>query len=153
MSWLFGSSAPTSEEAKTAKSIFDFSVKTNSGSIEPLSQFRGKKAYIVVNVASEWGLTKQNYTELVQLHNKYSANGFEILAFPCNNFGKQEPGTDEQILAIAKSNFNVNFPLLGKLEVFNLSVHGDIVVAADPTRLIFVIKYKTECHIIIIWYC
>ncbi len=64
-------------------------------------------------------MTKQNYTELMQLYTRHQASGLEILAFPCNNFGKQEPGTNAEIKEFAKETFNVSFPLLGKLECEN----------------------------------
>lgn len=71
---------------------------------------------LIVNVASRCGLTPQ-YTELVDLQNKYSARGFSVVGVPCNQFGKQEPGTPEQIRQFCTLNFGVNFPLLEKQDV------------------------------------
>ena len=77
-------------------SIYDFKVSdTNNQSIE-MSEYRGK-IILIVNVASHCGLTPQ-YKGLENLYKKYNSEGFEILAFPCNQFGKQEPGTNEEIL-------------------------------------------------------
>lgn len=68
-----------------SKSIFDFEVAATEGKVA-LDKFKGKSAYLIVNVASKWGLTAQNYLELEQVYTKYSKD-LEILAFPCNNFG------------------------------------------------------------------
>ena len=57
----------------------------------------GKKAILVVNVASKWGLTDSNYKELVQIYDEFKGQGFEIIAYPCNQFGSQEPGTAKEI--------------------------------------------------------
>lgn len=66
-----------------------------------MSEYTGE-VVLLVNVASKWGLTKQNYQELPQLSDEYSSNGLKILAFPCNQFGLQEPGTNEEILEFVK---------------------------------------------------
>lgn len=71
------------------ESLFDFTVKDAKGAALPLSSFKGKKAILIVNVASKWGLTRSNYEELVALYSKYSKDGLEIIAFPCNSFGAQ----------------------------------------------------------------
>ena len=74
------------------------------------------KVVLVVNVASRCGLTPQ-YTQLVSLHQKYAARGFSVLGVPCNQFGKQEPGTPEQIRQFCTVKFNVDFPILEKQDV------------------------------------
>lgn len=108
----------SSKKVDLGKSIFDFSVDQISDSEKiSIETFKGKKAYLIVNVASKWGLTNQNYAELQQLYEKLNAD-LEILAFPCNNFGSQEPGTNEVILQFAKSK-GATFPILGKLECEN----------------------------------
>lgn len=96
-------------------SIFSFNVEDISGSPLELSSLKGKKAYLVVNVASKWGLTNQNYAELQTLYSKYSSDGLEILAFPCNRFGGQEPGTNDEIETFAREK-GATFPLLGKID-------------------------------------
>lgn len=95
-------------------SIFDFTVESVNGPLA-LSSIKGKKAYLIVNVASRWGLTKSNYQDLAALYSKYKDQGLEILAFPCNKFAKQESGTNEEIVAWAKE-IGVDFPILGKLD-------------------------------------
>ena len=70
-----------------------------------------------MNVASKCGYTDQNYRELVSLQNHYHGTGFNVLAFPCNQFGGQEPGSNEDILKFAKEKYNVNFPMFAKVDV------------------------------------
>ncbi|KAL9252001.1 putative phospholipid hydroperoxide glutathione peroxidase [Drosera capensis] len=81
-----------------------------------LSQYKGK-VLLIVNVASQCGLTNSNYTELTQLYSKYKDQGFEILAFPCNQFGAQEPGTNDQILEFACTRFKAEYPIFDKVDV------------------------------------
>ncbi|MBE0538342.1 MAG: glutathione peroxidase [Ignavibacterium sp.] len=80
-----------------------------------LSEYNGK-VLMVVNVASECGYTKQ-YAGLQEVYDKYNPQGFEILAFPCNDFGGQEPGTNEQIQNFCSSKFGVTFKLFDKIKV------------------------------------
>ncbi|KAK9077814.1 hypothetical protein SSX86_006152 [Deinandra increscens subsp. villosa] len=82
----------------------------------PLSKFKGK-VLLVVNVASQCGLTSSNYPELSQLYNKYKDQGLEILAFPCNQFGFQEPGSNDQIKQFACTRFKAEFPIFDKVDV------------------------------------
>lgn len=96
-------------------SIYDFKVSdTNNQSIE-MSKYRGK-IILIVNVASYCGLTPQ-YKGLENLYKKYNSEGFEILAFPCNQFGKQEPGTNEEILEFCETNYSVSFKIFNKVNV------------------------------------
>jgi len=81
--------------------IYDFSVIDINKQMIALSQYKDK-VNIVVNVASFWGLTEKNYIQFVELYGKYKSKGLEILAFPCNQFGKQEPGTNEEIKEFVK---------------------------------------------------
>ena len=74
------------------------------------------KVLLIVNVASECGYTDLNYRELVQLQNEFGSQGFSVLAFPCNQFGGQEPGSMQEIVAFAES-YGVNFPLFSKVDV------------------------------------
>lgn len=108
----------SSKNTSDHSSIFEFDVQDKDNQTVSLRSFEGKKAYIVVNVASKWGLTKQNYTEFVEIYKKYSDAGLEILAFPCNNFGGQEPGTMSEIMEFV-SKYNVTFPIFHKLECEN----------------------------------
>ncbi|KAI4364910.1 hypothetical protein MLD38_020941 [Melastoma candidum] len=97
-------------------SIYDFTVKDARGSDVALSAYKGK-VLLIVNVASKCALTNSNYSELSQMYEKYKNQGLEILAFPCNQFGGQEPGSNEQILEFACTRFKVEYPILDKIEV------------------------------------
>lgn len=101
---------------ETPKSIYDFTVKDIRGNNVPLGNYKGK-VVLVVNVASQCGLTQSNYKELNVLYGKYKDQGFEILAFPCNQFGGQEPGTNEEIQETACTRFKAEFPIFDKIEV------------------------------------
>ena len=102
--------------------VFDFTVKQLNDEPAPLAQYTGK-ALLVVNVASKCGFTPQ-YAGLEALYRKYKDRGFEILAFPCNQFGRQEPGNAEEIASFCSMTYDVTFPLFAKIEV-----NGD---NADP---------------------
>jgi len=101
--------------------IYDFTAKLNSGEDKSLGEYRGK-VLLIVNTASRCGNTPQ-YEELQQLYDKYSGRGLEILAFPCNQFGRQEPGTDEEIRSFCETNYHVSFPLFSKIEVNGGDAH------------------------------
>ncbi|HZU81459.1 MAG TPA: glutathione peroxidase [Polyangiaceae bacterium] len=96
-------------------SIYDFSVRTIDGSARSLGDYRGR-ALLIVNVASECGLTPQ-YRGLEQLHEEYGARGLSVLGFPANEFGAQEPGTDEQIKAFCTTRYGVKFDMFAKVSV------------------------------------
>ena len=98
-----------------AKTIYDFSAKTIDGKTRSLADYRGKVA-LIVNVASECGLTPQ-YTGLEQLHEAYASKGLAILGFPANEFGAQEPGTDEQIKTFCSTKYGVKFDMFSKVKV------------------------------------
>ncbi|XP_010671813.1 probable glutathione peroxidase 2 [Beta vulgaris subsp. vulgaris] len=98
------------------KSIYDFTVKDINGKDVSFRNFKGK-VLLIVNVASQCGLTKSNYQELNILYEKYKPQGFEVLAFPCNQFGWQEPGSNEEINEVVCSTFKAEFPLFQKIEV------------------------------------
>ena len=86
-----------------------------------ISDFKGK-VLLVVNVASKCGLTPQ-YEELEALHEKYSDQGLAVLGFPCNQFGKQEPGTDAEIAEFCSATYKVKFPMFSKIEVNGAGRH------------------------------
>ena len=96
-------------------SIYDFVVKDASGADVPLSQYRGKPL-LIVNVASKCGFTPQ-YDGLEKLHQALGPKGLVILGFPCNQFGGQEPGANEEIQTFCRMNYGVTFPVLGKVDV------------------------------------
>ena len=93
----------------------DFKVQGIRGDSCALSAFDGKVC-LVVNVASQCGLTPQ-YDGLQRLYSEYREDGLEVLAFPCNQFGAQEPGSEEEIAKFCETNYGVEFPLFGKVEV------------------------------------
>uniref|UniRef100_A0A1J3CW40 Glutathione peroxidase n=1 Tax=Noccaea caerulescens TaxID=107243 RepID=A0A1J3CW40_NOCCA len=109
-------SEPSMAATSEPKSIYDFTVKDAKGNDVDLSTYKGK-VLLIVNVASQCGLTNSNYTELAQLYQKYKDHGFEILAFPCNQFGSQEPGTNEEILEFACTRFKAEYPIFDKVDV------------------------------------
>jgi glutathione peroxidase len=96
-------------------SITDISVLSMDGKQVNLSDYNGK-VLMIVNVASECGNTPQ-YEQLQAIYNKYNEQGFEILAFPCNDFGGQEPGTNEEIKTFCENNYSVTFRLFDKIKI------------------------------------
>jgi len=102
--------------SKNSKTIYDFKVKDYKDNIVSLKKYEKYKAVIIVNVASYWGLTPQNYEELQYLYEKYESRGLMILGFPSNQFGNQEPKSNEEIQEFVK-NKNVTFPIFGKIDV------------------------------------
>ncbi|XP_023293325.2 probable phospholipid hydroperoxide glutathione peroxidase isoform X1 [Lucilia cuprina] len=86
-----------SEEAKNAKSIYDFTVKDTHGEDVSLEKYRGN-VVLIVNIASQCGLTKNNYKKLTELREKYGDKGLKILNFPCNQFGSQMPESDGELM-------------------------------------------------------
>jgi glutathione peroxidase len=95
--------------------IYDAKVDALDGSPAALDDYRGK-AVLIVNVASQCGLTPQ-YAGLQQLHEQYADKGFAVLGFPCNQFGAQEPGSPDEIASFCETSFGVTFPLFEKIEV------------------------------------
>ncbi|MDH7605788.1 MAG: glutathione peroxidase [Melioribacter sp.] len=102
-------------ENKMKNSIYDITVKDINGKEVKLSDYKGK-VLLVVNVASKCGFTPQ-YEGLQKIYEKYKDKGFEILAFPCNDFGGQEPGSNEEIKEFCSTNYNVTFKLFDKIKV------------------------------------
>lgn len=102
-------------------SIYDLSALDNRGNLVPLSQYRGS-VLLIVNTASRCGFTPQ-YRELEALYSKYKGEGLVILGFPCDQFGGQEPGTNEEIAQFCEVNFGVTFPLMQKIEVNGKGAH------------------------------
>ena len=101
--------------AEETSGIYDITVKDMEGSDVSLANYKGK-VLLIVNVASKCGLTPQ-YEGLEALYQKYKDQGLEILAFPCNQFLEQEPGTNEEIQSFCSLNYNVTFPLFDKIDV------------------------------------
>ncbi len=101
--------------------IYDFTARLGSGEDRNLGDYRGK-VLLIVNVASKCGFTPQ-YQGLQALYEQFRPRGFEILAFPCDQFGHQEPGTDAEIATFCETNFNVTFPVFAKVEVNGGGAH------------------------------
>lgn len=97
------------------KSVHEFSAKTIDGNEKKLSDYKGK-TLLIVNVASECGLTPQ-YDGLEQLHEKYADQGLAVLGFPANEFGGQEPGSDDSIKTFCQTKHGVRFDMFGKVKV------------------------------------
>ena len=103
------------------KNFHDFKVETIDGQIVSLDTFKGYKL-LVVNVASECGLTPQ-YETLQEMYNNFKDKNFSILAFPANNFGAQEPGTNSEIQTFCTINYGVTFPVMAKISVAGQDMH------------------------------
>lgn len=97
------------------RTVYDFSVKDRKGKMVSLKEY-ANEVLLIVNTATRCGFTPQ-YEELEQLYEKYHQQGFEVLDFPCNQFGQQAPGTAEEIHTFCTGRFGVTFPQFGKLEV------------------------------------
>ena len=105
----------------SAASIHDIAVKDIDGKETSLKNYQGK-VLLIVNVASQCGLTPQ-YKALEALHEKYKDKGFTVLGFPCNQFGGQEPGSNEEIKQFCSSKYSVTFPLFDKIDVNGAKRH------------------------------
>lgn len=97
------------------KKFYDFEVQTLEGQVYDLGTLKGKKV-LVINTASECGLTPQ-YAQLQELYEMYGGQDFEIVGFPANNFGAQEPGSNEDIAGFCQKNYGVSFPMMSKVSV------------------------------------
>ena len=95
--------------------IYDFNVEDAQGNQQALSQYKDKLV-LIVNTASKCGFTPQ-YSGLQELYNTWHARGLEILAFPCNQFGLQEPGSNSEIQEFCQINYGLTFQVMGKIDV------------------------------------
>ena len=111
-----------------ADSIYDISLTDIDGKSTSLKAYEGK-VLLIVNVASKCGYTPQ-YAGLEALHEKHKDKGFSVLGFPCNQFGGQEPGTNEEIKQFCSSQYQVTFPLFDKIEVNGPNRHPLYVLLA-----------------------
>ncbi|CAA2955834.1 probable phospholipid hydroperoxide glutathione peroxidase [Olea europaea var. sylvestris] len=102
--------------ASQPQSVHEFTVKDAKGDNVDLSIYKGK-VLLIVNVASMCGLANSNYTELSEIYQKHKDQGLEILAFPCNQFGSQEPGTNEEIREFVCTRFKAEYPVFDKVDV------------------------------------
>ena len=102
-------------------SVYRFSARTITGEEKSLSDYEGR-VLLIVNTASRCGFTPQ-YRELQELYETYRDRGLEILAFPCNQFANQEPGSEEEIQKFCETQYNVTFPLFSKVKVKGPDAH------------------------------
>jgi glutathione peroxidase len=102
-------------------SVYSFKATTIKGEEVSLENYKGK-VLLVVNTASECGLTPQ-YAELQKIYDQFKENGFTVLGFPCNQFGSQEPGSEEKISEFCSINYGVDFPMFAKVEVNGANAH------------------------------
>jgi len=102
-------------------SVYDFSARSLAGEEMPLQRFAGQ-VLLIVNTASQCGFTPQ-YEGLEALYRAHASRGFAVLGFPCNQFGRQEPGSAEDIASFCSSNYQVSFPLFAKIDVNGEGAH------------------------------
>lgn len=107
--------------ANSQGSIYDFKALSNEGEMVDFASYKGK-VLVIVNTASKCGFTPQ-YDGLEELYQRYKDKGLVIIAFPCDQFGHQEPGSDEQIAEFCRMNHGVTFPLMSKIEVNGENAH------------------------------
>ncbi len=98
-----------------SQSVYNFSCKTPGGEDRSLADYKGK-VLLIVNTASKCGFTPQ-FAGLEEIYEKYKDQGLEILGFPCNQFGKQDPGSNDEIMEFCQLNYGVSFPMFGKIDV------------------------------------
>lgn len=120
---LFVAATAISQERKQTMEtpFYSFSMKDLEGKETPLTAFKGK-VVMVVNTASFCGYTPQ-YKDLETIYKQYKDKGFVVLGFPANDFGKQEPGKDEDIAAFCERNYGVTFPMFSKISVKGKDIH------------------------------
>lgn len=97
------------------KTVYDFTAKNNKGKDMDFTQFKGK-VLLIINTASKCGFTPQ-YKGLEELYKKYKDQGLAVIGFPCDQFGHQEPGSNEEIASFCEMNYGVSFPIMEKIEV------------------------------------
>lgn len=102
-------------------SIYDFDAQSIDGKPVPLKQYEGKPL-LIVNTASACGFTPQ-FGGLEKLHQAYGARGLVVLGFPCNQFGSQDPGSNDEIASFCQLNYGVSFPMMGKIDVNGEQAH------------------------------
>ena len=108
-------------------SIYDFEALQMNGQSVPLSQYRGK-VLLIVNTASACGFTPQ-FGGLEELHKEYADQGLVVLGFPCNQFGAQDPGSNDEIASFCQLNYGVSFPMMAKIDVNGANASPPVPVA------------------------
>ncbi len=128
------------------KSVYDFAMENISGETVKLSQYKGK-VILIVNVASHCGYTPQ-YKDLEVLYQKYKGKGLVVLGFPANNFGKQEPGSDNEIKTFCETNYGVTFDLFSKISVIGADQHQLFKFIATDKNVGSEIKWNFQKYIV-----
>ncbi|AGA28952.1 glutathione peroxidase [Singulisphaera acidiphila] len=123
-------SVSADEPAKKPTSVLSFQVNDIDGKPVDLSKYKGE-VLLIVNTASQCGFTPQ-YEGLQAVYEKYKAQGFEVLAFPANEFGRQEPGSNAEIKTFCSSKFNVKFPIFSKIVVSGEGIHPVYQFLTEP---------------------
>ncbi len=115
--------------------LYDIPVERITGQCTSLADYRGK-VLLIVNVASQCGLTKQ-YDALEKLYTRFKNSGFLVLGFPANDFGAQEPGSNSEIQSFCQTNFSVDFPMFSKIPVTGPNTHPlyQTLIAAQPKAI------------------
>jgi glutathione peroxidase len=101
--------------------VYDFEAQRIDGSPAPLADYRGQ-VLLIVNTASACGFTPQ-FGGLEELHQRYGSQGLQVLGFPCNQFGSQDPGSNDEIGAFCTKNYGVSFPMMSKIDVNGVEAH------------------------------
>lgn len=130
------------------ENVYQYEMKTLTGDTVKLEQFKGN-VLLIVNTASECGFTGQ-YSGLQKLYESYKDEGLVILGFPANNFGGQEPGTDEEILQFCEVNYGVTFPMFSKIDVKGNEIHPlfSYLTSLDTTNESGEIRWNFEKFLI-----
>ncbi|KAG8598927.1 hypothetical protein GDO81_002803 [Engystomops pustulosus] len=115
------------------KDFYSFEVQDSKGRTVSLSKYRGK-ASLVVNVASACQHTDANYKGLQELQREYGPAHFNVLAFPCNQFGESEPNSNREIEAFARGNYGVTFPMFGKIKILGTEAEPAFRFLVDSTK-------------------
>ena len=129
--------------------LFEAPVKTLAGKPSTLGSLKGK-ALLIVNVASQCGLTPQ-YADLEKLHEEYGKRGFSVVGFPCNQFAGQEPGTSDEIRTFCSTKYGVTFPLFEKIEVNGTGRHpiyAELTKVADADGDAGDVKWNFEKFVV-----
>lgn len=116
-----------------ASDLYNIPVKTIEGKDATLKEFQGK-VLLIVNVASECGYTPQ-YAGLQALHDKYAKDGFTVLGFPCNDFGGQEPGSEQDIRTFCHTRYKISFPMYSKIVITGDGAHPLFTALAGNTQV------------------
>jgi glutathione peroxidase len=111
----------TREGRSKSNTVYDFTATSITGETIPLDRYRSQ-VLLIVNVASRCGYTPQ-YRELEELHRRHCARGFAVLGFPCNQFGRQEPGSAQEIQTFCAGTYGITFPLFTKIDVNGPRAH------------------------------